>query len=556
MIKRDVFRSFFALLSVFIILIGCQSCSQENPRPAGWPNCEELMNSRESVDTVRTYKSCYRAYYSAPLFLPPGAEQGMRTFTRIINPSNRAVRVSITVFNNTGDFFGPVFLSVAANSTVEFDSNDLSEGNTDLGWTGLNLTNQDFLRLELSSNMDLIVRTYIHTAGSDTNQASVHSLEEVKEDSGTQRSFVIPIYFFNPASNTTFQSQLRLINPTTSDIRVVIKGVDDGGNSGDQDVTFTLQPEQSKLITARQLEGGDSSFTGRFGDGEGRWQLSIESDIFIQAMNLMRTPGKLFTIDSPRQDRSPLPYGHTKSDLVKKLTGISVPLFLPPGIEQGMRTFTRIFNPSNRAATASITVFNNAGDSFGPVSLSVAASSTVEFDSNDLSEGNTDLGWTGLNITNQGFLRLKPSSNMDIMVRTYIHAASSDTNQASIHSLGEVKKVSRIRIGSFVMPVYFFNPASNTTFQSQLRLINPTISNIHVVIKGVDDGGNSGDQDVTFTLQPGQSKLITARQLEGGDSSFTGRFGDGEGRWRLSIESDSFIQVMNLMRTPGRIFSL
>ena len=219
-----------------------------------------------------------------------------------------------------------------------------------------------------------------------------------------------------------------------------------------------------------------------------------------------------------------------------------------------MEAFARITNPSSSAATVSITAFNDAGDSFGPVSLSIGANSTVQFNSNDLNEGNTDLGWTGLNITNQGFLRLYLSSNRDILTRTYIRVAGSDTNQASIHSLEEVREVTRTRTGGFRVPVYFFNPASNTTFQSQLRLINLNSNDVDVMIRGVDGAGNSGDQNVTFTLSAGQSQLITSQQLETGDASFTGRFGDGEGKWRLSIESDNSIQVMNLMKTPGRIF--
>ena len=481
---------------------------------------------------------------SLPLFLSP-VTQGMETFARVINSSDSKVTVFFSIYNDEGESLGSRSLSVEARSVVQFKSGDLSQGDTDLGWTtGLSITDPGFLRLEMGSMDDFSARVYSRTFGSDTNQSSIHSIGQVEEVTRTETGgYLVPVHFFNPASNTTFESQLRLINSNSTAVNVTVSGVDSAGDAGEGNVTFTLQAEESKLITARQLEEGDSpSFTGKLGDGEGKWRLSVQSASPIEVVNLMKTPGRLFTIES---------------DPVEKARNVSLPLFLMPGVEEGVETFVRVINPSGSAATVSVTAFNDEGESFGPLSLSVGARSAVQFGSGDLSQGDTGLGWTtGLSITDPGFLRLELESDQDILARVYSRIPGSDTNQPSLHSLHGVREFTR-RSEGYVVSVDFFNPASNTTFESQLRLINSNSTAVNVTLSGVDGSGDTGEGNVTFTLQAEESKLITAQQLEEGDSpSFTGKLGDGEGKWRLSIQSASPIEVMNLMKTPGRLFSM
>ena len=52
--------------------------------------------------------------------------------------------------------------------------------------------------------------------------------------------------------------------------------------------------------------------------------------------------------------------------------------------------------------------------------------------------------------------------------------------------------------------------------------------------------------------------MITAQQLESGDSALNGRFGDGTGKWTLLVSANRPIQVMNLMfsATTGNLTNL
>ena len=102
---------------------------------------------------------------------------------------------------------------------------------------------------------------------------------------------------FNPGSNLGRLSLLRLINPNDADAEVVIDGLDALGESPpDGRVHVTLPGGAACTISARELESGEVSgpcqraTSGRFGDGEGKWQLLINADRPIQVMNLMRGP--------------------------------------------------------------------------------------------------------------------------------------------------------------------------------------------------------------------------------------------------------------------------
>ena len=43
--------------------------------------------------------------------------------------------------------------------------------------------------------------------------------------------------------------------------------------------------------------------------------------------------------------------------------------------------------------------------------------------------------------------------------------------------------------------------------------------------------------------------MLTAQELEQGGDDIVGRFGNGAGRWRLTVSADQSIQVMSLMQS-------
>ena len=93
-----------------------------------------------------------------------------------------------------------------------------------------------------------------------------------------------------------------------------------------------------------------------------------------------------------------------------------------------------------------------------------------------------------------------------------------------------------------------FNPGSNKDRPSKLRLINPDTSRVvRVAITGQDDAGTYGAGTVELTLRPGASRTVDASQLEAGASELTGILGDGRGKWRLWVEAEADIIVLNLL---------
>ena len=56
--------------------------------------------------------------------------------------------------------------------------------------------------------------------------------------------------------------------------------------------------------------------------------------------------------------------------------------------------------------------------------------------------------------------------------------------------------------------------------------------------------------EVTTTIPAGASRIFTAAALESGGEGLEGSLGDGEGKWRLMIESAQPIVAMSLLSSP------
>ena len=152
-------------------------------------------------------------------------------------------------------------------------------------------------RLELTTELEIEARAYIRTA--DGFLTSIHEMAaEVEADDGGEEGtelegaavrYYVPI--FNPGSNGDQASWLRLINPGDHAAAIAIAGTDDGGEPAPEGaVRLTLAAGAGRMLTAVQLEQGDTDFDGRFGDGADKWRLSVSADRPIQVMSLMQSP--------------------------------------------------------------------------------------------------------------------------------------------------------------------------------------------------------------------------------------------------------------------------
>jgi hypothetical protein len=219
--------------------------------------------------------------HTLPLFVS-ASHQTLQGFARIINLSDRDGEVTIHAIDDAGDRSGPVTLSLKAKVTRHFNSDDLKDGNTEKGLSGGVGSGQGNWRLEFDTDLDIDPLIYTRPRG----EGFITSTHDVVAQGESMR-WRVP--FFNPGSNMAQQSRLRVVNTSGIDTAVRIEGLDDNGAAGIDVVRFDLAADAARTLSAQDLEQGssDSTFTGRLGDGAGKWQLFVSADEPIQVMNLL-----------------------------------------------------------------------------------------------------------------------------------------------------------------------------------------------------------------------------------------------------------------------------
>ena len=464
-----------------------------------------------------------------PLFVS-ASHPTRQGFARIINRSDRAGAVSIHAIDDAGERRGPATLSLVAGQTAHFNSGDLEAGNPAKGLSGGVGEGLGDWRLELATDLDIEALAYMRT-----EDGFLTGMNEVATHTGDYGAVEIATTF-NPASNRTQVSELRLINPgpSSSEIHYWLQGQDDRGDpSPAEDTVLGVLRSGSITFGAQRLEAGDRSFSGHLGDGNGKWRLGLVASLPASAMSLLQSPTGHLTNLSGRAT-------HIGRQVV-------VPLFIsasnPP--QQG---FARIISRDDRSGTVNIHAIDDSGRRRGPVRLSLDAQHAMHFNSEDLEEGNPAKGLSGGLGAGEGDWRLELDADVDIEALAYVR--TSDGFLTGMNALAP-KRNGRLE-------VVFFNPASNERQVSRLRLVNPADADATLTITGMDDAGEAPPEGaVALTVPAGAATEITAQQLEAGADHFEGRFGDGKGKWRLFIEADQDIQAMSLLESPtGHIANL
>ena len=216
-----------------------------------------------------------------------------------------------------------------------------------------------------------------------------------------------------------------------------------------------------------------------------------------------------------------------------------VPMF-PAASNPTLQGFARVVNRSSESGEVSVLAIDDAGATYGPLTLSVAAGQTAAFNSDDLEDGNADKGLMGSTGAGQGDWYLELSSALDIEVLSYIRIKGGFLT--AMHDLAPVDgDEHRIAI---------FNPGSNHRQVSRLRLINRGEEDALVTITGEDDLGLSLGGAVEVTVAAGATRTLTAAGLESGGEGMTGALGDGTGKWRLRMTSAGQIHAMSLLSSP------
>ena len=166
---------------------------------------------------------------------------------------------------------------------ASFNSDDLELGNEAKGLTGSTGAGEGDWWLELSSDADIEVLSYIHTT--DGFLTSMHDL--VPEANRVHR-----VVFFNPAKNFNQVSVLRLVNTGDADAEATITGVHGEGAMPGTAVRVAVPAGSSRQLTWAELESGEAEAidSGVLGDGEGKWRLRVASDRPILVVSLLENP--------------------------------------------------------------------------------------------------------------------------------------------------------------------------------------------------------------------------------------------------------------------------
>ena len=455
--------------------------------------------------------------YSVPLF--GAAEAERQGFVRLVNRSAEAGSATVRAIDDAGGRRGPVTLEFAPGQARHFNSDDLQRGNADKGVEGIGAPGRGDWRLEVSSALDLEVLSYLRTKPGGF-LTSMHDV--APEADGSHR-----IAIFEPGGGANPSGKLRLVNAGDEAAAVTVRGVDDAGRAGAAELRLSLPAGESRTLDARDMEEGNAElFQGALGDGAGRWRLTVVADWPIQAMSLLdaRDPRLRANLST-----APANAGTTGGDAVHR-----VPLF-PPKSRSARQGVLRVVNRSARAGAVRIEAVDDEGAGYGPATLTIGAGETAHVDSADLEDGDAAKGLPVGVGDGSGDWRLALSTGLDVDVLAYVRTA--DGFLASAHdaapSAGGRHRVS------------IFNPASNANQRSALRVVNDGGEDAAVEIAGVDDGGFAGADALRVVVPANAAREYTSADLE------SGALGDGQGKWRLTVESDRRIRVMSLLESPG-----
>ena len=227
----------------------------------------------------------------------------------------------------------------------------------------------------------------------------------------------------------------------------------------------------------------------------------------------------------------------------------TVPLLVPMGTSSEPQGVLRIINATDESGTVEIYAFDDAGTRTGPVTITLNASAAVEYTATNL-QGcvTTRTGLNGCIDPQVGDARLQIETDLDIVPLAFVRAV--DGTLSAMHDT--VRAPSADTSGQYAYEVPVFNPSTEMTQLSRLRLINPGDVEASVTISGRDDSGaEATGGEVTLMLAAGGARTLTAQQLEAGDTHITGQLGASTGKWRLRVSSDQPLQVVNIVASTA-----
>ena len=443
----------------------------------------------------------------------PAAGGSNEGFVRVVNRNGASGDVFIEAVDDAGVRFGPERLRLRAGRAVYFDSGDLQNGHAAKGLAGIGAPTAGDWRLEVASALDIEVLSYVRA-----EDGLVTPMHDTAREAGHSGGGLPSFGVFDSAGGG---STLRVVNTEAERARWTTGGYDDRGHWRAMDNAFVLPGGSALTFTAEHLANAH-------GLAQGNWQLRVRGFPWFAQNLYMSSAGHLANLSTTPMNAEPLADGTTRHRVA----------FLPAaaGPYEGL---VRVINRSAKAGEVAIEATDDEGNRFGPARLSLNARQAVLFSSADLEHGNDAKGLAGALGPGEGDWRLALTSTLDLQVLSYVRSEGGLVS--AMHDLAPVATDGSHR-------VVYFNPASNRRHVSKLRLANDGEQAAAVTITGIDDRG-AWSETVTLAVPAMSAATFTSAQLEAGGEGLAGSLGDGNGKWRLRVESDVPLAVMSLVES-------
>jgi len=213
----------------------------------------------------------------------------------------------------------------------------------------------------------------------------------------------------------------------------------------------------------------------------------------------------------------------------------------------------RITNLSDALADIDVWGHGDDGQKSVVAQFTLAAGETTGYRITELEDGAPNKGLAGAIGTGTGDWRINFESSAALrIVGFYRNPQTGFLN--SLHDTAHAGLAGQ----KHILPMV--NPGSNPNQVGKIRLLSSDLQDEATVqIFGIDDQGVRFPENgfVDAIVPAGGALTLTMAELEQGSSNpaVTGALGDGAGKWRLTITSNTAIGVMSLIFAPNGYLS-
>ena len=333
----------------------------------------------------------------------------------------------------------------------------------------------------------------------------------------------VPLF---PTADGFRESFVRVINHSSRTGEVRLDAIDDAG-AVHGPITLNIGARETVHFNSRDLELGNPAkgLSSSTGPGLGDWRLALESDLDIEVLSYVRTADGFLT---------------SMHDVVASEDGVHrVPTFNPASNREQVSRL-RIVNHGESDAQVAIRGIDDSGVvSEAVVHVSIPPGAARTLDAGQLESATDERDGLG---DGTGKWRLDVESKQPIAVMSLLESPTGHLSNLSTAP-------SNVSDNVHTVPLF---PAARNEQQGFVRIINQSDEGGEIRIGAFDD--SEWDYgEITLAIDANAAVHFNSGDLETGnpDKGLSRGIGAGEGDWRLELESDLDIEVLNYVRTPG-----